>query len=61
MIQLTQEEVWVSNILNNSIQQMQAELQRNVAAQSAFIKLLENKYKAMFDPESGQLKPKKEK
>lgn len=58
MIQLTQEEIWASTILNNTVLNTQAELQRAMAARDAYIKLLENKYNAVFDMETGQLKPR---
>lgn len=57
MIQLTQEEIWAFNVLNSSAQNAQAELQRAIAARDAYIKLLENKYEATFDPQSEQFKP----
>lgn len=62
-IELTQEEVWTFNILNSNTQNIQNELQRSVAARADYIKLLEMKYDAVFDPESGSLypKPKEEK
>jgi len=60
MTQLTQGELWAFNILNNQVQNVQAELQRGVSAREAFIKLLEVKYKAKFDPATGTLEPKKE-
>ena len=58
---ITQEELWAFNILNNQVQNVQAELQKDIAARDSFIKLLEKKYKAVFNPEKGQLEPKKEK
>ena len=58
MVKLTQEEIWASNILKNQIESNKAELQRTLAAQDAFIKLLEQKYNATFNPTSGLLEPK---
>jgi len=50
---ITQEEVWAFNIINTSAQNAQAELQRITAARGSYIKLLEEKYKATFDAETG--------
>ncbi len=58
MIQLMQEEVWAFSILNNQVTNVQAELQRDIAARGSFIKLLEGKYDAVFNPEKGQLEPR---
>jgi len=55
LIELTKEEIWASNILNGQINNAQAELQRVAAARNAFIKLLEIKYNAVFDPKSNKL------
>lgn len=61
MIQPTQEEIWAFNILNANTQKVQEELQRCIAAQQSYIKLLEKKYKAVFNPQTGTLESKKEK
>ena len=58
MIQLTQEELWAFNILNNQVNNVQAELNKDVAARNSYIKLLEGKYNAVFNQEKGQLEPK---
>lgn len=58
MIQLTQEEIWAFNILNKGVENVQAELGRTISAKDAFIKLLEKKYKAEFDPATGTLNKK---
>jgi len=60
MIQLTQEEVWAFNILEVNAQNAKAELQRAVAARDSFIRLLEGKYDAVFNPNTGQMEPKLE-
>lgn len=61
MIELTQDEVNAINIIAIQAQNLQAQLNQTLAAQKALIALLERKYKAMFDPESGQLKPREKK
>jgi len=53
---ISQEELWAFNILNNQVNNVQAELQRGIAARDSFIKLLENKYDAVF--KNGQFEPK---
>ena len=58
MIRLTQEELWAFNILNGTVANQQAEVNRSIAARQAFIGALEIKYNATFDPASGQFKPK---
>ena len=55
---MTQEEMWGLNGLNSLVQNTQAELQRQVKATEAFIKLLEIKYDAVYDPLTGKLEPK---
>ena len=57
-IQISQEELWAFNILNNQVQNVQQELQKDVAARVSYIKLLERKYKAIFNQQTGQLEPK---
>ena len=63
MINLTKEELWAFNILNNQVNNVQAELQKDIAARDSYIKLLESKYDAIYNQAKGQLeqKPKKEK
>ncbi len=58
MIQLQEDELWAFNILNNQIKNVQEELGKDISARDAFIKLLEVKYKAKFDPTSGTLNKK---
>ena len=58
MVRLTKEEVWALNTLNSSAAKAREESQRATASVSAYIKLLEIKYNAIFDPNSGELKPK---
>jgi len=58
MINITNAELWAFNVLNNTVNNAQAELQRAIASRNAYVKLLEDKYNAEFDPESGQLKSK---
>ena len=59
MVNLTQEEIWAFNIINTTVSNVQAELQRQASAQQAFIELLEIKYVAKFNPTTGQFEPKK--
>ncbi len=64
MIQLTQEELNAINLLGAQAQQAQTQLTQIQAAQMSVIKLLEKKYKAIFNKETGQFEPldiKKEK
>lgn len=58
MIKLDDAEAWAFNVLNSTCNNNQAELNRALAARNAYIQLLESKYKAVFDAETGQLKPK---
>lgn len=58
-ITLLDEEIWAYNTLNNAVAEGQAEMTRRVAANRAYIKLLENKYDATFDPVSGILNSNK--
>ncbi len=58
MIKLAQEELWAFNILEAQIRNVQEELQRDIAARDSYIKLLEGKYEAVFNPAKGQLEPK---
>lgn len=58
MIQLTQQELSTWNLLNNTMAQTQAELQRLIAARDDYIAKLEAKYSANFDPARGRFIPK---
>ncbi|MCW4048227.1 MAG: hypothetical protein NWE89_00690, partial [Candidatus Bathyarchaeota archaeon] len=58
MIELTQEEVNAINIIAAQAQNLQAQLNQVLAAQKAVVTLLEKKYKAKFNPETGQLEGK---
>ena len=58
MIQLTQEELNAINLLGAQAQQAQAQLQQIQAAQMSVIKLLEVKYDAVFNQQTGQFEPK---
>lgn len=51
---ISQEELWAFNLLNGNIQNIQAELNRVIAARQAFISLLEQKYQAKFNSSTGQ-------
>ena len=59
IVKLEQEETWIFNMLNGVITTTQSELQRQMEARNAYIKLLENKYGANFDPKTGQLEKAK--
>lgn len=54
MVNITNAELWAFNVLNNSINSTQAELQRAIASREAYVKLLEGKYHARFNPEDGK-------
>jgi len=58
MIELTQEEVYTFNIISNQITNIQAEMQRLIAAKDSYISLLEGKYNATFNKETGKLEEK---
>ena len=55
---ITQEEQWALNVLTQSALNAQAEMQRLVAAHKAYVKLLEDKYDAVFNQQAGQFEPK---
>ena len=57
-IRITKEEAWASNTLNREIQDLKDALQRAAAARDAFMALLEAKYNARFNPDTGRLEPK---
>lgn len=54
MVQVTNEELWAWNVLNNAVANAQGELQRAVAARDDYLAKLERKYNARFDRESGR-------
>ena len=54
-VQISQEEVWAGNSLNNAIQNAKMELTRCIAARDSFMALLEIKYQAKFDFNTGTL------
>lgn len=58
MIKLDEAEVWAFNLLNSSVTNAEAELNRTVAARSAYVKLLESKYSAVFNPLTGEFTAK---
>jgi len=64
MIQLKEQDVWLLNSVGANVNDAQQVLQRMAAAQASLIQLLEKKYKAKFNPQSGQFeeikKPEKE-
>ena len=55
---IAQEELWALNALTAVTTNAQAELERVVAARQAIIKLLEEKYKSIFNEQTGQFEPK---
>ena len=57
-IKFTQVEIRISNILNSLANAADNELKAAIANRDGFTEILENKYDAVFDPESGTLKPK---
>jgi len=59
MIELKQEDIWAFNIINTSTKNAQDELNRILAARDSFIKMLEQKYNADFDAQTGQFNKKK--
>ena len=48
MIEVTQEEVYAFNVINGVVKGSQEELNRQVAARGALVKLLEDKYEAVL-------------
>ena len=58
MIELSQAEMDAINIIAMQAQSLQAKLNQATGAQQALIALLEKKYKAVFDPASGQFRKK---
>ena len=59
-INITQEETWALNILNNAIRTSQQELQRVLSARVAYMETLGIKYDATYNPATGLLVPKEE-
>jgi hypothetical protein len=59
MIQITQDEANAINIISIKAQSLQAELTAVHQARQATISLIENKYDAVFDPQTGQFNSKK--
>ena len=57
---ITPEETWALQVLTNSVNAANAELQRQVAGRRATIELLEKKYNARFDDSTGQFNLVKE-
>jgi len=58
MIQLTQDETNAINLLGAQAQQAQTQLQQIQAAQLSVIKLLEDKYNAVLNQQTGTFEPK---
>jgi len=58
MIQISQEELWGFNVLDGQVRNIMTETQRLQAARDAYIKLLELKYNATFDPKTGTFEEK---
>ena len=57
-IKATQEEGWASNVLNSAVKSANEELRRAIAARDSYLALLEFKYDATFDRQSGEFMPK---
>ena len=55
-IKPTEQEIFAFNVLNNTCTNAQAELNRAIQGRTAYIELMENKYKAKYDPMTGQFK-----
>lgn len=60
MIPMTNAELWAFNVLNNTINSAQDELQRAIASRDAYVKLIEAKYNAKFNLEAGEFMPKED-
>jgi len=60
VIPITNAEVWALNMLNGGVDNAQAELQRAIAARGSYISLIEGKYRAKFDPDTGEFTPLEE-
>lgn len=59
MINITAEERSILAILTGHVNQVNTELQASIAARANYIKTLEDKYSAEFDPKTGQLNAKR--
>lgn len=57
-IKITKEEAWASNTLNREIIELKEAIQRAVAARDAYMALLETKYDAKVNQNTGRLEPK---
>ena len=55
---MNQEETWALNIITAQTVNAQSELQRCIAARDSLIKLLEKKYKTIYNPETAKFEPK---
>ena len=58
MIKLEEGEVWAFNVLNASIGNVEAERARIITARNSYIKLLEGKYNATLNAETGKFEEK---
>ena len=58
MVTITPEELWVLNVLSSTQANALGELQRCLSAREAYIKLLEDKYKAEFNAATGTFEPR---
>lgn len=57
MIPWINAELWAFNVLNNAIKAAQDELERADASQNAYVKLIEAKYNAKLNLETGEFMP----
>ena len=57
---ITQEEMWALSALTGLTNNAQIESQRLLAARQAMIKLLEDKYRTVFNQQTGEFQPKSE-
>lgn len=55
---ITNAELWALAELNNSVKLAQRELEMKMCAKDAYVKLLEDKYNARFNPQSGEFLPR---
>ena len=58
MVKISQEEMWAFNILDGQVRSNMTEAQRAQDARDSYIKLLELKYNAVFNPKKGTFKEK---
>ena len=54
-IQPTKDEIYAFNVLNGTCEKNQQELNQSIQARDAYIKLMEIKYQAKYDPMTGTL------